>query len=80
MNIYLVITQTNENKNHFFSSADKIPGAYDLQSSLSKYKRLYNAFAFPTYKKAKETADFWNECYKKNGTFLLDFKEDLENF
>ena len=24
-----------------------------------------------TFKEAKETAEYWNECYKKNGTYMF---------
>lgn len=56
---------TIDSSNNLVSYFDALSGQ---QPGRAKY-----ANAFPTAKKAKGTADFWNECYRKNGT-LHDFK------
>ena len=34
-------------------------------------KNIVSADICPSKKKAEELAEFWNECYRKNGTYLF---------
>ena len=44
---------------------------HDRFSALSAIGGLKAANAFPSKKQAEETAAFWNDCYKRNGTYLF---------
>lgn len=35
----------------------------------TKFSAYHSATLCPTYKKAKELAEFWNKAFKENGTF-----------
>lgn len=86
MRSYVYIAYTAEqDKNRMTFSERKnneyCPGYYadvlrislddNIFSALSAIGGLKAANAFPSKKQAEETAAFWNECYKKNGTFLF---------
>lgn len=86
MRSYVYIAYTTEqdkNRTTFLERKNKeyCPGYYadvlrissddNIFSALSAIGGLKAANAFPSKKQAEETAAFWNECYKKNGTFLF---------
>ncbi len=56
----------------YYAWAVKVPGSNNLLPHIEREKNLVIVHQFKTMKKAKETAEFWNECYKRNGTFLFD--------
>lgn len=64
---YLAVTESENGKN--FSYVIGIGENENVFSALSRYKNLESGHIFPTKKKAQEVADFWNECYKNNGTY-----------
>ena len=43
----------------------------DCESVLWKLAGYESANIMPTKKKAQEVVDFWNDCYKKNGTSIF---------
>lgn len=43
----------------------------NLFNKISKWGRVFAVNAFETKKRAEEVAAFWNDCYKKNGTYAL---------
>lgn len=67
-NYYIVVTIEQDGK--YFSYVVKHPENYNLLATLT-IKNITGASLFPTKKKAVEIADFWNDCYKKNGTYLF---------
>lgn len=86
MKSYIYIAYTAEqDKNETTFTARKAdeyrPGHYadvlrvssdeNILSALSAIGGLKAANAFPSKKQAEETAAFWNECYKRNGTYLF---------
>lgn len=86
MKSYIYIAYTAEqDKNETTFTARKAdeyrPGHYadvlrvssdeNILSALSAIGGLKSANAFPRRKQAEETAAFWNECYKRNGTYLF---------
>lgn len=43
----------------------------NLKTLFSGYKNLISINACPTKKRAEELANFWNDCYKTNGTYMF---------
>ncbi len=43
----------------------------DCESVLWKLAGYESANIMPTKKRAQEVVDFWNECYRKNGTSIF---------
>lgn len=82
-NFYIVVTVELDKNKNIFPDEKKAPemGLYsypitvndseNLVSVLDGIKGLKTANLFATKKKAQETADFWNDCYKKNGTYYF---------
>lgn len=63
--------KNNEYCPGYYSGVLRISSDDNIFSALSAIGGLKAANAFPSKKQAEETAAFWNECYKKNGTFLF---------
>ncbi len=65
--LYAAVTVTEEEK----YCAYVIPFR-SSDNALSKFKDkgLLHANVYTSKKDAEEIAGFWNECYKKNGTYL----------
>lgn len=55
----------------YYADVLRIDSNSNIFSALSAIGGLKAANAFPSKKQAEETAAFWNECYKRNGTFLF---------
>lgn len=66
---YAVNTQENGKIYAFVVKADIND---NLKYLFSGYKNLTSINACPTKKRAEELCEFWNECYKANGTYLFD--------
>lgn len=62
-------TPTKEKYCAFTISADE---SDNLLHVFNTYGRLSHINAFPTKKRAEEVAAYWNDCYKKNGTYALE--------
>ena len=43
----------------------------DCESVLWKLAGYESANIMPTKKRAQEVVDFWNDCYKKNGSYAF---------
>ena len=85
MNNWCVATQSANDK-YFYSFPVALPENNDILGVIEQHKNgvytdrhnnnifieLKGMHSVPTKKKAHELADFWNECYKKNGTYLFD--------
>lgn len=53
-----------------YAHAEKV----NTNSNIASFCQYYDIVQYcETWNKAVELADFWNECYKKNGTFDYDF-------
>lgn len=80
-NSYLAI-QIKGDRNEDSSAHDPDYGYYayvlkvnedqDLVSELDAITGLVSANICPTKKRAVELVEFWNACYKRNGTYLFD--------
>lgn len=69
-NYYFAVTVTEDGKNCAY-----VIKASESENLLCVFQRVKNATAinlFPTKKKAAEIADYWNECFKNNGTYIFD--------
>ena len=81
-NFYMVVTVELDKNENIFSDEKKEPsmGLYsyvitantseNLLSSFGCIRGLKSANIFETKTKAVQIADYWNECFKKNGTYL----------
>lgn len=75
---YLAIT-IEPIKGKYFSYVERISDCENLVCVLNGIKHILTATIMPTKKKANEVVDYWNDGYRKNGTFLLDDEEYLKN-
>ena len=66
---YIVITLSKEGK--YFSYADALSSSSDLLSQLER-RDIYGVHLCESKKAAKELAEFWNGCFKNNGTYSLE--------
>lgn len=66
---YVFTSETEEGK--FYSWADAIQRRENLLSIFAGRPSLKTVNACQTRKEADELARFWNECYKKNGTYAF---------
>lgn len=73
MNFYIVV-QIQEN-GKYYAYVIRATGADNLLSKLA-IKNIVTANICPTRKAARALADFWNDCYKQNKTFLFDTMPD----
>ena len=85
MNYFHMLVTVEQDKNEVaFADREKrepAPGLYsyvvrisesdNIQSVLDGIGGLKHANLFPTKKRAWQVAQFWNECYKNNGTYLF---------
>ena len=69
-NFYFATTEEQNGK--YFATVLKFAGNANLLSILSQHKNLKVVHACGSKAKAEELADFWNESYKANGTYLFD--------
>ena len=69
-NFYYVIVNTENGKN--YAHAQKVSGKLNLLSVLQAFKNASVVHQCKTLKSACELAGFWNECYKKNNTYMFD--------
>lgn len=69
-NLYFAVSATENGKNYAYVL--KVDSNSNLLNVFAHDKRMTVANYFPTKKKAEEIADFWNECFKKNGTSFFN--------
>lgn len=82
--IYLAYTAEQDKNETIFAerkTPEYCPGYYadvlrvssdnNILSALGAIGGLKSANAFTSRKQAEEVAEFWNECYKRNGTYLF---------
>lgn len=63
--------KNNEYRPGYYADVLRISSNDNILSALSAIGGLKAANAFPSKKQAEETAAFWNDCYKRNGTSLF---------
>lgn len=68
-NTYIVVSIQEDGKNYAY--VIKHHNSNNLTSAL-KIKGIKAANICDTKKEAEKTATYWNECYKKNGTYMFD--------
>jgi hypothetical protein len=71
--LYCVTTLTKDGK--YQSFAHKVPYCNNLVGYCTSKKGLASVHSFDifkTWKEAQKIANFWNDCYKNNGTYFLD--------
>lgn len=73
-NHYLVVTTTEikEGKEKHYSYMMKVPGSNNVWSMLKSIPNIVSANICDTKKAAGQLVEHWNDCYKKNGTYLFD--------
>ena len=54
-----------------YAAVLRVSSDSNIFSALSAIGGLKAANAFLSKKQAEETAAFWNDCYKRNGTYLF---------
>lgn len=82
---YMAVTVCQDRNDRLFTprpSDEYNPGYYafvhsvgqndNLKSSLDGIGGLQAAQLCQTKKEAAQLADFWNECYKRNGTYFFE--------
>jgi len=69
-NTYLTVTVAENNK--YASFVLPVSGSANLVAVLGSIKGLSAANICATKKDAIQISEFWNECFRKNGTYLYD--------
>ena len=60
---------TTKNEKNFASYVDVPIEGMNLQGWMKEFSQRYSIIqCVPSKQKAIELSDFWNDCYKKNGT------------
>ena len=66
--VYYVVTRHKNGK--YLSFVDKVSdNCGEIYHRLKNIPDIENASVFTSKKKAEEICNFWNETYKKNGTY-----------
>lgn len=68
-NIYIVLNQHENNKN--FAFVEVMHTGQNIKPILERYKNADIWHLCETRKQADDLAQFWNRCYKNNGTYLF---------
>ena len=63
---WLVIVEVFDGKR--FASAHRVSNSENLLSKLEGFKSAESVNIADSKKAAVDLADYWNECYRKNGT------------
>lgn len=72
-NLYFVAVTTEKRADREYHAAavEAVPASYNLAGYL-RHRPNVSIFHFAESRKAaRELADFWNECYKNNGSYLF---------
>lgn len=63
---------TIEESGKFYAYAVKVSSSDNLTAILGRIAHLQAANIYGTKKQAAAVVQFWNDCYKQNGTYLFD--------
>lgn len=69
-NFYYAVTETQNGKNYSFVL--RVGANDNILSVLKGYPHLTTVNACKTKTEAERLVNFWNECYKNNGTYLFN--------
>ena len=64
---YVVVNKENDK---YSAHAERVHGSNCIKHYF-KADNIENVMPTATFKEAKEIAEYWNECYKKNGTYMF---------
>lgn len=67
---YFIVNREPEN-GKYFAEVLRVRDNVDLLGIFAGYKDLKTVNACTTKKAAEELRDFWNECFKNNGTYAF---------
>lgn len=67
---YYVFTQQKDGK--FYSYVERIHASYNLASVIKSTPNVYTVNTMTSKKTAYDLANFWNDTYILNGTYLFD--------
>lgn len=65
---YVAITENNKK---LFAQVVRVNNYSDLLFAFNRIENITSVTACSTKREAVELAEFWNDCYKKNGTYLF---------
>lgn len=65
---YFAVTVEEDGK--YYAHAMRISDGTNVKWELNR-ENIVHANVCPTMKRAKEIATFWNDCYKRNGTYMF---------
>ena len=65
---YYVVVEKENGK--YFAYAERVHGSNCIKHYFSA-DNIENVMPTATFKGAKEIAEYWNECYKRNGTYMF---------
>lgn len=65
-----VVSETIDGNDCFRAAELEIQDTANLVGYFKAIPNIFIANIYPTRKKAVAVADFWNDSFKKNGTFL----------
>lgn len=70
---YYIIVQQEKETGKNYAYTEKVSNCYNLYNYFQAHKgcKITSINACKTMKEAKKISDFWNECYKKNGTYAF---------
>lgn len=68
-NFYAAVSIAMDGKE--YATVWRFSESENIAATLNKNHFTFVALC-PTKKKAAETADFWNDCYRANGAYLFD--------
>lgn len=54
----------------YYAAVIRVSSDDNILTTLSAVGGLKSANAYTSKKRAEEVAELWNECYKRNGTYL----------
>lgn len=61
----------DQSKEKYYAFVESATETDNLLSRFNMWGNVLHVTPFETKKRAQEIVDFWNECYKKNGTYAL---------
>ena len=67
---YFYYAVVNEENGKYGAYAERVHGSNNIKSYFEA-DNIDIVHPCGTFKEAKELSAFWNECYKKNGTYMF---------
>lgn len=72
-NAFFILSEIEIESGKRFAYAEKVPNCYNLFNYFTPHNgcKIESINACDTFKNAKETAELWNDAYKRNGFYLF---------